>query len=233
MILRPLTGVRDDAAIRRLFRDTLALGRPLPFPLPGVHRYEALCLDWYLGPGRDDAAVLERDGEVVGYVLVCRDAGSHGRAQRRAATRFSAWAAPRVAARRLPEPARTFWRLRLLDGAGAWRAAIAAPAHAHLNLAPSARGTRRTLDLLAHIDERVALAGHDHWIGEVNAARGRRAAALQRLVGDIVATVPNRTYSWLAGGPVDRLTVRRDLDSSPGRDVEAPVPTPGCVTLAP
>jgi hypothetical protein len=219
MRLRPLADAADDAAVRRLFRDTLGLGRPLPFPLPGIYRYEALCLDWYLGPGRGDAAVLERDGTVIGYVLVCCDATDHARAQRSAAARFSAWAMPQVAGRRLPVPVRTFWRLRLLDGAVAWRTGLRAPAHAHVNLDPAARAAGRSLDLRDHIDDRVRRAGHDHWIGEVNAIRGRRAAALQRLVGDVVATVPNRTYTWLEGRPVDRLTVRRRVAVLPERTV--------------
>jgi hypothetical protein len=228
--LRPLHGAADDAAVRRLFRATLGLGRPLAFPLPGIHRYEALCLDWYLGPGRDDAAVLELDGTVVGYVLVCCDASDHARAQRVAAARFTAWAAPRVAARRLPEPARTFWRLRLLDGATAWRTGVRSPAHAHVNLDRSARGTGHSLEVRAHIDARVRRAGHDHWIGEINAVRGRRAGALARLVGEVVDAVPSRTYAWLEGRPVDRLTVRRRVPAPAQRTVHlasVSAPSPG------
>jgi hypothetical protein len=218
MIVRPIERATDDHAVRRVFRSTLALGRPIPFPLPGLARYEAVCLDWYLGPGRDDAAVVEHDGTVVGYALVCTDEAGHARATRDAAVRFAAWAAPRVVARRLPEPARTFWRLRLADGWAAWRRSrrphqpgggVPPPAHAHLNLVRGARATHATLDLLAHIDERVRAAGLPSWRGEVNAVRGRRRSALERVVGPIVDTVPNRTYTWLAGRPVDRLTVDR------------------------
>jgi hypothetical protein len=194
-----------------VFRATLALGRPVPFPLPGLARYEALCLDWYLGPGRDDAAVLDDDGEVVGYALVCTDGPGHARATRDAAVRFAAWASPRIVARRVPDPARTFWRLRLQDGWAAWRRSGGgqAAAHAHLNLVPGAKATHATLDLLAHIDDRVRAAELPAWRGEVNAVRGRRRSALERVVGPVVDVVPNRTYSWLAGRPVDRLTVER------------------------
>jgi hypothetical protein len=217
MIVRPIERATDDHAVRHVFRSTLALGRPMPFPLPGLARYEAVCLDWYLGPGCDDAAVVEHDGTVVGYALVCTDEAGHARATRDAAVRFAAWAAPRIVARRLPEPARTFWRLRLADGWAAWRrsrrsagAGDAPPlAHAHLNLVRGARATHATLELLAHIDDRVRAAGLSSWRGEVNAVRGRRRSALERVVGPIVDTVPNRTYSWLAGRPVDRLTVDR------------------------
>jgi hypothetical protein len=61
-------------------------------------------------------------------------------------------------------------------------------------------------------------AGHPVWRGEVNAVRGRRRSALERVVGPVVDEVPNRTYSWLAGRPVDRLTVERAVDRG--------VPTP-------
>lgn len=209
MILRPLVRRSDDDAVRRIFRATLGLGKPVPFELPGLARYECLCLDWYLGPGRDDGAVLDLDGEVVGYALVCTAPADHATATRDEAARFAAWALPRIVACRFPEPARTFWRMRLLDGWHAWRTADEPSPHAHVNLLDGARVTRRSLDVLAHVDERVALAGFEAWTGEVNARRGRRAAALERVVGPVVRRTPNRTYSWLSGHPVDRLTVRR------------------------
>jgi hypothetical protein len=211
MIARPLAP-GDDDAVRRIFRATLGLGRPVPFPLPGLARYERLCLDWYLGPGRADAAVAVAGDTVVGYALVCTDGAAHARATRRPALRFLAWALPRIAARRLPADARTFWWLRLVDGWAAWRRGGATPpAHAHLNLLDSARGTRAAVLLLAHIDGRAAAAGLPAWRGEVNAVRGRRRSALERVVGPVVDAVPNRTYSWLAGRPVDRLTVERPV----------------------
>lgn len=213
-IVRPLAGTTDDQAVRRLFRATLGFGTPVLFPLPGLARYECLCLDWYLGPGRGDAAVLDRDGEVVGYVLVGTDPAAHEAALRDEAVRFTTWAAPRVALRRLPEPARTFWRLRLVDGWHAWRhgrrtGGPPVPAHVHMNLDPSAKATRRTLDLLHHADDRVAAAGLPGWFGEINAVVGRRASALERVVGAVVDRQPNRTFTWLAGRPVERLTVVR------------------------
>jgi hypothetical protein len=224
VIVRPLEGTADTHAVRRVFRATLALGRPVPFPLPGLARYEAVCLDWYLGPGRDDAAVVEHDGTVVGYALVCTDAAGHARATRDEALRFAAWAAPRILARRLPDPARTFWRLRLHDGWAAWRRSDGTPpaAHAHLNLARGARATRTTLELLAHIDRRARTAGLPAWRGEVNAVRGRRRSALERVVGPVVDVVPNQTYSWLAGRPVDRLTIERAVLAEGAADEAVP-----------
>lgn len=220
MIVRAVERATDDHGVRQVFRDTLGLGKPVPFPLPGLARYEAVCLDWYLGPGRADAAVVEQDGTVVGYALVCTDEPAHTRATRDAALRFAAWAAPRIAAHRLPDPARTFWRLRLVDGWAAWRRSRrheeAPPsAHAHLNLVQGARATRATLELLAHIDAVVRRAGLSSWRGEVNARRGHRRSALERTVGPVVHTVPNRTYTWLAGRPVDRLTVDRLVAGDP------------------
>jgi hypothetical protein len=216
VIVRPIERATDDHAVRQVFRSTLGLGKPVPFPLPCLARYEAVCLDWYLGAGRDDAAVVEQDGTVVGYALVCTDEAGHARATRDAALRFAAWAAPRIVARRLPDPARTFWRLRLVDGWAAWRHSRRSgdsppPAHAHLNLVRGARATHTTLELLAHIDDRVRAAGFPSWRGEVNAARGRRRSALERVVGPVVDTFPNQTYTWLLGRPVDRLTVDRPV----------------------
>lgn len=215
MIVRPLAP-GDDAAVRRIFRATLGLGRPVPFPLPGLRRYEHLCLDWYLGPGRADAAVAEHDGAVVGYATVCTDGTAHARATRREALRFTAWAVTCLATGRLPAPARTFWRLRLVDGWLAWRHAAGRrpPAHAHVNLDATARGTNAASLLLAHVDARARAAGLSGWQGEVNAVRGRRRLALERLVGPVVDTVPNRTYSWLAARPVDRLTVDRTIPAA-------------------
>jgi hypothetical protein len=55
----------------------------------------------------------------------------------------------------------------------------------------------------------VAAAGFPAWFGEMNARAGRRAAALSRWGAEIVGRQPNRTLTWLAGAPVERLTVLR------------------------
>ena len=89
MRARPL-GSNDHGAVRAIFGSTLLLGRELPFSLPDLDRYESLCLDWYLGPGREDAAVVEaHNGRVVGYALVCTDEQAHTRWMRRRAARFA------------------------------------------------------------------------------------------------------------------------------------------------
>lgn len=84
-------------------------------------------------------------------------------------------------------------------------------AHAHVKLVRGARSSRATLARLAHIDDRVRRAGLPAWRGEVNAVRGRRRAALERVVGETVDVVPNRTYTWLEGRPVERLTIERTV----------------------
>ena len=48
-VVRPLTE-GDEAELRRLFRETMVMGRSLPFFLADGGRYESLCLDWYLVP---------------------------------------------------------------------------------------------------------------------------------------------------------------------------------------
>lgn len=209
----------DDAAVRRLFRETMCLGRPLPFTVPGWDGYESLCLDWYLGPGRDDAGVLVTDGEITGYALVCTNADGYERWQRHQATLFSSRVLTRLLAGGVDADASRFLRLRLRDGWDMWRHGIVAPlpAHAHINLACSARASRAGRQLADHVDRRCRLAGLPGWYGEMNAIDGHRAAALGRLGGTVVHRAPNHTLSWLLAQPVSRLTVARWLPpATPG-----------------
>jgi hypothetical protein len=85
------------------------------------------------------------------------------------------------------------------------------PAHAHLNLTPSVRAGRGGRLLGDHIDSRVRRAGLPGWYGEINAIAGRRAAALERLGGEIVHRAHNHTLSAFAHRRIDRLTVVRRL----------------------
>jgi hypothetical protein len=215
----------DDAAVRALFRDTVCLGRPLPFEVPEWDAYEALCLDWYLGAGRDDAGVLVEDGVITGYTLVCTDAASYRRWQRDQATNFSARVARRMVAGRMPPDAYRFLRLRLKDGWDMWRNAIVAPlpAHAHINVACQSRATAGGRMLADHVDRRCRIAGLPGWFGEMNTLAGRRARALERLGGTVVHRAPNHTLTWLLGQPVERLTVARWLPvvSAQGADINA------------
>jgi hypothetical protein len=208
----------DDAAVRRLFRDTLCLGRPLPFEVPEWDAYEALCLDWYLGPGRDDAGVLVEGADVTGYTLVCTDAAAYNRWQRIEAAHFSARVARRLVAGQMDPVASRFLRLRLKDGWDMWRNGVVAPlpAHAHLNLACSSRARSVGWQLAEHVDRRCRLAGLPGWFGEMNAVTGHRARALERLGATVVHRAPNHTLTWLLGQPVERLTVARWVPATVG-----------------
>lgn len=219
MIVRPLAGSEDDAVIRELFRSTFVLGRPLEETVPGFERYESLCLDWYLGPERQRAAILDVDGTAAGYVLVCTDGRRHRQWVRPRATRFALAAAATVAARRGDVPGRAFLRTRLRDG---WALARTSPdpvpVHAHVNLAPAVRGGAAGRLMADHVDAVCRAIGAPSWFGEINAVAGRRAAALERLGATIVHRAPNHTLSRLLGRPVERLTVVRTV---PGQDLAA------------
>jgi hypothetical protein len=205
----------DAAAVRCLFRDTIALGRPLPFFCVALHRYEALCLAWYLQPERlPDQAVLADDaGRVHGYALVCTDQAAYVRWMRSAVLRWAAATTWALATRRLGSGEAQFHRLRLYDGWAAWRDAPRAvlPAHAHLNLARGARGRLHVVALVHHIDARSVAHGLPGWYGEINAPVGRRASALEAYGARVVHRMPNRTLSWLRETPIERLTVARTL----------------------
>lgn len=207
----------DDADIRRLFRETMCLGRPLPFAPPEWQAYESLCLDWYLGAGRDDAGVLMVDDAFAGYTLVCTDATSYNRWLRRQAAAFSSLVGTRLMTGRIDGDSATFYRLRLKDGWDMWRHGKVPPlpAHAHINVERRARGAGRLL--ANHVDLRCAEVGLPGWFGEINAPTGHRSGALERLGGTVVSRAPNHTLSWLMGQPVERLTVARWL--RPARDV--------------
>jgi hypothetical protein len=207
----------DDRDIRRVFRATLAMGHPAPLG-PGVDRalrpYERLCLDWYLDGGRDVACVLTSGGDVVGYALVCLHPAAFARWQRRAGARFAAYVMPRLLARRYPAPIDRFYRLRLRDGWAMWRHhndRLDGVPHAHLNACDTMGGLPGRL-LADHVDATVAAAGFPAWYGEINARSGRRVAALGRWGAQIVDRQPNLTLTWLAGAPVERLTILRSVD---------------------
>lgn len=214
MNARGLKDAADDDRIRAIFRATLAMGAGVAFVIPDLDRYEALCLDWYLGPGRDDAAVLEAaDGRVGGYALVCTSPDAHRRWTRRHAARFAVMVVAGFARGRYRGEAARFYRFRMHDG---WSlrtrpAAVTGLGHAHVNLVPALRAGRAGRVLAAHIDDRVSHAGLPGWFGEINAVSGHRAAALERLGGTVVHRAPNRTMSELTGLRVDRLTVVRSL----------------------
>jgi hypothetical protein len=209
----------DEPEVRRIFRHTLSLGRPLPFMMSRMDAYERLCLGWFLNQGAGDVGILDDGGNVRGYVLVCTDLGSYYRWAARATLRWSAETAVQLAAGRLRGDAGQFHRLRLQDGWLALRHAPPAPMPAlvHLNLDRSARAGLSGLALTRFADERCRAAGRPGWFGEINAREGDRVAALRVIGLRMVHRQPNRTLSWLLGEPVERLTVVRSLDRRLGR----------------
>jgi hypothetical protein len=215
-LLRP----GDRTAVRRIFRDTLIVGSPHPFTASDYGRhlaaYEQLCLGWYLGPGAGHAAVLRSGRDVVGYTLVCVDEDAFARWQRRHAVRLVRTVLPRLVLRHLPPVVDRFYRLRLRDGWASWRhqGAPPAPAHAHVNVEGDAGFAPGRL-LAEHVDAVCRIAGIESWYGEVNAPRGRRAAALERWGVRVVDRVENHTFSWLCGTPIDRLTIVRPVPTAP------------------
>lgn len=206
----------DDAAVRRIWRETVVLGAPTPFDVGEVATYERLCLDWHLDPanheaGRADAVVVEQNGGVHGYLLACLDQAHFDRWSRRRAVR---WALGAVAAMpRLSTAARRFVRLRVRDGLHAARHQPPPPfpAHMHVNLDPGLRDQAIGHQLVGWMDRRVERAGLAGYVGEVNVPEGRSLRAIEAAGARVVARVPNRTFSWLLGTRVDRCVIARDL----------------------
>jgi hypothetical protein len=214
-VVRPLRG-QDEIELRRLFRETLVMGRPLPFGLADGGRYESLCLDWYLGDARDNAAVVDAGGQIVGFALVCTDQASYRRWIRARAARYALYSVLTLLRTNPRSSISRFHRRRLRDGWVMMRSpAPPFDAHAHINVLPHRLATWAGLSLLHCVDERCRREGLDGWYGEINALEGKRAGALARVVGPVVHRAPNHTLTWLVGRPVERLTVARTL-SSPG-----------------
>jgi hypothetical protein len=232
-VLRTLTSA-DDRAIGELFDATLLLGTPLPFALARGAVYRTLCIGWYLGAGRADAAVVcdpRHDGEVVGYALVCTDEPSYRRAIRRATARFTLATFAALITCRLDHRSRQFYTDRLRDAVHLANNSQHRPtaAHAHLNVRSDRRSGSASLLLREHIDERCRLAGIAAWSGDINAPVGARRRALERLGLEVTASAPNHTLSRRLGRPVERLlVVRRVRPRAPGRSPRphSTAPTP-------
>lgn len=210
----------DVSAVRRLFADTIAYGRPVPFDFTDLDRYAAVSLDFYLRERPlADHAVLDDDGTVVGYTLVCVDEAGYRRWSRRAAARWTLGTLGRLVRRRYHAAEATFHRLRLVDGLATLRSGVPMPmpAHAHLNVARRTRGRLHVRSLIRHIDERCAAAGLPGWYGEINTVPGRRAEAFVSHGAEVVHRQHNRTLSWLAGRTIERMTVARPLDAAVDR----------------
>lgn len=218
ILIRPLRS-DDVPAVRRLFADTAAVGRPLDLPARDLSVYTDLCLGWYADVDGSACAVLVEDDTVTGYAMVALDDRAHARWQRDRAVRWGV----RAAGGLLTRPAgfaAAFHRRRLLDGAvtAVRGASTVMPAHLHFNVEGARRGLRGGFLLAAHADAVVAAAGLPGYHGEVNVPVGKpgREQALVRLGARVVHRQRNHTLSWLAGRPVDRLTVVRNLDPGEG-----------------
>jgi GNAT superfamily N-acetyltransferase len=208
-VVRRLTD-EDEATLRRLFHQTMVMGHPLPFSLADGGRYESLCLDWYLGRGREDAVVVDAEGEIVGFALVCTDQVGYRHWVRGRAARYAVYSVLTLCRTNPRSPLARFHRSRLHDGWVMWRSPPPPfPAHAHVNVLPHRLARWAGKSLLDSVDERCRAAGVPGWYGEINALVGKRAAALARVVGPIEHRAPNHTLTWLMGRPVERLTVTR------------------------
>lgn len=203
-----------EDGVRRIFSDTFALGRPLRVHPALFDRYVAANLDWFFErPEGGFVAVV--DGEVVGYALVAPLDRGFERWIKRRSFDLGLRLAGRLATGRLDAVSRGFYRRRIVDAfqvrrsrAGADDAGVV---HVHLNVATPFRSGRLARHLLEQVDSFCRAAGHSAWVGEINAVTGQRYLAIERLIGPVVHRTPSRTYSWLLGRPVERLTVVRTI----------------------
>lgn len=205
--------------MRQLFAATAAVGRPLDLPPRDLAAYTDLCLGWYADVDGSACAVLVEEGIITGYAMVALDDRAHARWQRERAVRWGVRAAAGLVGRPTGFAA-GFHRRRLRDGlVTAVRGASAPmPAHFHFNVESARRGVRAGFLLAGHADAVVAAAGLPGYHGEVNVPVGKpgREQALARLGARVVHRQRNHTLSWLAGAPIDRLTVVRSLDPAEG-----------------
>jgi hypothetical protein len=219
--IRPYQPIHE-AAVRRIFRSTVALGAPLKFAYRDLARYEKLALDWYLDPAnhrarRADAVVVVDNGFVRGYLLACLDQHHHDAWIRRAAIRWGMRALVRLPLQ--SRDARRFVRLRVRDGLESARrpAPLPYPAHMHFNLDPGLRGALLGHHLVGWMDARVRAAGLAGYMGEINVPEGRSLRALEAAGARVIHRTPSHTFSWIAGRPVDRCLVAREV----GPDTDA------------
>jgi hypothetical protein len=203
----------DDAAVAEIFAATMLLGSRSDQPIVHFDRYADLCLGWYLGPGRADAAVAECDGTIVGYSLVCTDSADQAGWVRRHSASLMGPVSWQLITFRLDSFSRRFYAARARDARALWRAGHEPlmPVHAHLNVVPHARTGTTALLLRDHIDTRARLAGSAGWWAEMNASDGRRERALERLGLHVVQRTRNETLSSVMQVDVNRLTLVREL----------------------
>ncbi|HEX7133309.1 MAG TPA: GNAT family N-acetyltransferase [Iamia sp.] len=136
----------DRAGVRRVCFETGYMGDPVAWQWRDEASFADLFSGWYTDHAGDDALVVEGDGgEVVGYLLGCRDTraigGATGRLARHHLLRRGLLVRPgtaRVLWRTIGDVAVATARRRLPPGEvidDRW------PAHLHIDLLPAARGT--------------------------------------------------------------------------------------------
>ena len=207
-----------EKQIRQLFWETVTIGHPLSFELSCAKQYEDLGLNWYLVHGAKDSTVALVDGKVIGYCLVCCDSTSFHKSQRRHFA-ILVWSVllALVTGRSNKESRRFYW-LRLQDSLTISRTRKVLPKnvhmHVHLNVGHGFQDGSVSRRMRDHADQVCLSHGATAYFGEINAVGGRRILGLHRVGGQIVNDSANKTFSWLTGQDVHRLTLIRHLNAN-------------------
>ena len=207
----PISGYEDQ--IRELFWQTLTIGNPLSFDLTCSKQYEALGLNWYLTSGSRDGVVALVDEKVAGYCLVCLDGVSFRRAQRSQLFKLAGCVLIALVTGRINSKSRLFYWHRFRDSLTIMRTRKVLPAnidmHVHLNVVSGYNDGSISLRLRAHADNVCISSGSSAYFGEMNSIGKRRTVGLRRVGGEIIDQSSNRTFSWLTGQDIHRLTMVR------------------------
>ena len=207
----PISGYEDQ--IRKLFWQTLTIGNPLTFDLTCSKQYEALGLNWYLTNGSRNGVVALVDEKVAGYCLVCLDGVSFRRAQRTQLLKLAGCVLFAFATGRINNKSRLFYWHRFRDSLTIMRTRKVLPAnidmHVHLNVVSGYNDGSISLRLRAHADNVCISSGSTAYFGEMNSIGKRRTLGLRRVGGKIIDQSTNRTFSWLTGQDIHRLTMVR------------------------
>ena len=207
----PISGYEDQ--IRELFWQTLTIGNPLSFDLTCSKQYEALGLNWYLTNGSRDGVVALVDEKVAGYCLVCLDGVSFRRAQRTQLLKLAGCVITAFVTGRINSKSRLFYWHRFRDSLTIMRTRKVLPVnidmHVHLNVVSGYNDGSISLRLRAHADNVCTSNGSTAYFGEMNSIGKRRTLGLRRVGGEIIDQSTNRTFSWLTGQDIHRLTMVR------------------------
>lgn len=215
VVPRIVDGRNHRLAVEDLFRATMLAGEPMPFFLHGLDHYTHFALDWYFSALGGHVLVALDDDRVVGYALVATNPNGYARHLRRALAALAARLSTNLILGRINADSRAFYRNRIGDSWRIWldrrRIDVRDEPHIHMNVVTNARQGTTAAALIDAVDTVVRAAGHNSWVGEVNAVAGRRRRALERVVGTILDERHNVTASRILGTPIVRYTVRRSL----------------------